>query len=294
MKYIPNSFQVSNAFVDEVMRHLGGNAVKCYSIIVRKTTGWGKEIDYIPISQFMEFSGIKKAETVTQALKELEQLGLIEKVERAGYVTGYRLTQSQPTQKNGGTTTPEKGVHPKTDTTPEKGGYPPPTNGGTTTPEKRGTSKPNTKPTIQNININAPADADASKSAGKDPRKTKRKKITQPQKISELDLLIANGVNQTTAQDYLQTRKSKRACTLTQTALNGIIREAGKAGLNLEQVLTVCCERSWIGFEASWLLNRVFGNSNNSNQTAQRTTNGNRLTDDYFQNANYGEGIQDI
>ena len=142
MKYIPNSFQVSNAFVDEVMRHLGGNAVKCYSIIVRKTTGWGKEIDYIPISQFMEFSGIKKAETVTQALKELEQLGLIEKVERAGYVTGYRLTQSQPTQKNGGTTTPEKGVHPKKIPPPKKeathpqqmGVLPPPKKGGLQNP----------------------------------------------------------------------------------------------------------------------------------------------------------------
>ena len=133
---------------------------------------------------------------------------------------------------------------------PPKKGYtqkqiPPPKNGGTTTPENGGTTKPTTKPTKQNININAPAVADAPKSAGK---------------ASELDLLLANGVNQATAQDYLQTRKSKLAGTLTQTALNGIIREAKKAGLSLEQALTVCCERSWIGFNAQWLHNTMFGN----------------------------------
>lgn len=261
MKYIPNSFQVSNAFVDEVMRHLGGNAVKCYNIIVRKTTGWGKEMDYISISQFMEFSGIKKAETVTQALKELEQFGLIERLERAGYVTGYRLTQSQPTPKNGGTTTPENG----------------------------GTTKPTTKPTKQNININAPAVADAPKSAGVESQKMKRNKTTQPkaEKASELDLLLANGVNQATAQDYLQTRKSKRAGTLTQTALNGIIREAKKAGLSLEQALTVCCERSWIGFNAQWLHNTMFGNPvaqpfNKINQTPVHTQGGVFLASEIF------------
>lgn len=297
MKYIPNSFQVSNAFVDEAMRHLGGNAVKCYNIIVRKTTGWGKEMDYISISQFMEFSGIKKAETVTQALKELEQFGLIERLERAGYVTGYRLTQSQPTPKNGGTATPENGgetppekrVHPKTDTTPKKRGYPPPKNGGTTTPENGGTTKPTTKPTKQNININAPAVADAPKSAGVESQKMKRNKTTQPkaEKASELDLLLANGVNQATAQDYLQTRKSKRAGTLTQTALNGIIREAKKAGLSLEQALTVCCERSWIGFNAQWLHNTMFGNPvaqpfNKINQTPVHTQGGVFLASEIF------------
>jgi len=34
----------------------------------------------------------------------------------------------------------------------------------------------------------------------------------------------------------------------------GIEREAVKAGLSLEDALRTCCERSWRGFKADWLL----------------------------------------
>ena len=79
--------------------------------------------------------------------------------------------------------------------------------------------KPNHKPITNNhkpnikTSITQSAGADAPKSAGVESQKMKRNKTTQPkaEKASELDLLLANGVNQATAQDYLQTRKSKRA-----------------------------------------------------------------------------------
>lgn len=51
--------------------------------------------------------------------------------------------------------------------------------------------------------------------------------------------------------DFLTIRKAKRA-PLTATALAGIRREADKAGVSLEQALTVCCERGWVGFRADW------------------------------------------
>ena len=51
--------------------------------------------------------------------------------------------------------------------------------------------------------------------------------------------------------DWLQTRKAKKL-PLTQTALDGIRREAEKAGLSLDQAIAVCCERGWAGFKASW------------------------------------------
>lgn len=51
--------------------------------------------------------------------------------------------------------------------------------------------------------------------------------------------------------DFLTIRKSKRA-PLTNTALTGIRREAGKAGLSLADALAVCCERGWVGFRADW------------------------------------------
>ncbi|MDG6857184.1 hypothetical protein [Glaesserella parasuis] len=40
-KFIPNSFQVPNAVVDELMSVLSGAEFKCYMLVVRQTTGWG-------------------------------------------------------------------------------------------------------------------------------------------------------------------------------------------------------------------------------------------------------------
>ena len=47
-------------------------------------------------------------------------------------------------------------------------------------------------------------------------------------------------------------RKAKRA-PMTPTALVGILREANKAHITLEQALEHCCERGWQGFKADWL-----------------------------------------
>lgn len=75
-KFAPNSFQVPNAFVDEVMRDIGDVAAKLYLIICRKTRGWYKEVDSISLTQFQEFSG-KSRPTVTKAIAELIQVGLV-------------------------------------------------------------------------------------------------------------------------------------------------------------------------------------------------------------------------
>lgn len=255
MKYIPNAFQIANAVVDDFLSQMSGSAWKCYGIIVRKTTGWQKEMDYIPVTQFKTLAGIKKSDTVTDALKELEELGLIISIKRQGQVTGYRLNMPEPTPKIGGTTTHENGVHPKNGTTPENGGYPPPKIGGTTTPEKRGSSKHTTKPTNTKHNIHASAAADAPVSAKPETKPDKPKKRKPSAARIELDayrVLGEHGIDGQLAQDYIALRKSHRA-PITQTALKGIEREANNAGLSLEQALTICCERGWRGFRAEWL-----------------------------------------
>ena len=261
MRYIPNSFQVANAVVDDFLSRLSGNAWKCYTVIVRKTTGWQKEMDYIPVSQFKTITGIKKSETVTDCLKELEQFGLIEAIKQMGKVTGYRLNMPAPTPekegypppKNGGTTTPEKGEYPKNGSTPEKWDYPPPKNGGTTTPEKRGSSKPTTKPTNTKPNIHTSADADVPMPA--DQSKPKAKK---PDRHREDLATLANlGVEGQLAEDWLQTRKEKRAGSLTQTVVAGLQREAAKAGLTVPQAVQVAAERGWARFNASYLRNEA-------------------------------------
>lgn len=54
-------------------------------------------------------------------------------------------------------------------------------------------------------------------------------------------------------KDWLQVRKDKGAKSLTETGLADIRREASKAGLSMEDALTMCCRRNWIGFEAAWV-----------------------------------------
>jgi uncharacterized protein YdaU (DUF1376 family) len=60
------------------------------------------------------------------------------------------------------------------------------------------------------------------------------------------------GVTDSVWQDWLKLRKAKKAA-VTQTALDGIQREADKAGVSLQVALETCCERNWTGFKADWL-----------------------------------------
>jgi uncharacterized protein YdaU (DUF1376 family) len=70
---------------------------------------------------------------------------------------------------------------------------------------------------------------------------TRQKAISCPQ-----------GVSEDVCRDFCQHRKSVRA-TVTQTALDGIDREAKKAGWSLEAALRECVVRGWRGFKAEWV-----------------------------------------
>ena len=61
-----------------------------------------------------------------------------------------------------------------------------------------------------------------------------------------------SGVTDSVWQDWLSLRKAKRAA-VTQTAIDGIEREARKAGVSLQSALETCCARGWTGFKADWL-----------------------------------------
>ena len=60
-----------------------------------------------------------------------------------------------------------------------------------------------------------------------------------------------DGVSLQTWEDFKALRKAKRA-PINETALNGIRREAEKAGISLQTALETCCERGWQGFKAEW------------------------------------------
>ena len=99
-KFIPNSFQLPNAFVDEMLAQVSGNACKVYLLIVRKTRGWQKEKDCISYSQIQKIAGIKSHETIKNALNELLELGLI-KVKQGNEKTPnqYRLNDNYGSTK---------------------------------------------------------------------------------------------------------------------------------------------------------------------------------------------------
>ena len=67
-----------------------------------------------------------------------------------------------------------------------------------------------------------------------------------------------DGVPPSVWRDFLAVRKAKRA-PITEIAMHGIIREASKAGITLEQALVVCIERSWQGFRADWYVEQQQG-----------------------------------
>lgn len=80
--------------------------------------------------------------------------------------------------------------------------------------------------------------------------------------------------------DFKKLRKEKKA-SITKTAIEGIRREASKAGLTLEAALMICCERGWQGFKADWVSQARAG----PNRQESRHSG--------FDKVDYSEGITD-
>lgn len=73
---------------------------------------------------------------------------------------------------------------------------------------------------------------------------TKKSKTAAPKPIDVSDDVWGS---------YLLVRKSKRAGVPTDKIVLALREEAVKAGLTLEQALTTCAMRGWVGFEAAWI-----------------------------------------
>jgi len=87
---------------------------------------------------------------------------------------------------------------------------------------------------------------------------TNQEPLTTNQKPITIKKTVAPpfGVTDSVWQDWITLRKSKKAA-VTQTAIDGIEREAKKAGVSLQTALETCCERGWTGFKADWLAEKV-------------------------------------
>ena len=218
--FIPNSFQVPNALVDDLMAELGGIELKCYLLVIRKTKGWSKEFDAISLSQFVTFTGAGKT-AVINALKNLVDAGLLVRKVGARNTSVYGInlfknrtsSESELVQKVNRTSSESEPV---------------------TSSESEHT-KNNIKNTTQNTNTNLTV-------SNAHARKTSK---------SAVEILEQFGITGQLAKDFIAHRKAKKS-VITETVLNGFRREADKAGIPLVEAITISIERNWQGFKAEW------------------------------------------
>ena len=116
-------------------------------------------------------------------------------------------------------------------------------------------------PRVCSDNSRVPTRASRVQAEGKEGREGKGREHASRDADPPADLLA--GVDPKVAKDFRELRTRKKA-PLTATAVEGIRREAVKAGVTLEQALRTCCERGWTGFRADWA-----GSSGSANGAAQ-------------------------
>lgn len=105
--FIPNSFQIPNVLIDDLLPYLTPREFSCLVIIIRKTQGWHKQSDYISITQFAKITNTKDKRTLYHAIDTLESCGLIRIRKVIGKINYYTLgevferpPEGEPVTKN--------------------------------------------------------------------------------------------------------------------------------------------------------------------------------------------------
>jgi uncharacterized protein YdaU (DUF1376 family) len=75
-----------------------------------------------------------------------------------------------------------------------------------------------------------------------------------------------HGVDDSVWQDFVKHRKAKKA-QVTQTVIDGIQREADKAGWPLDAALRECITRNWQSFKADWVKDTSLSKTGQTNQS---------------------------
>lgn len=83
------------------------------------------------------------------------------------------------------------------------------------------------------------------------------------------EILKPAAVSEEVWQDFLAHRKAKKS-KVTNTAVEGIRREAHKAGWTLEAALQEICSRGWQGFKAEWVKKGTGNEKNRPPTKAER------------------------
>lgn len=219
-KFIPNSFQVPNAVIDELMSVLSGAEFKCYMLVVRQTTGWNKQKDAVSISQMMEKCSLSNR-GVIDACEKLVELGLLTKSKGFRGMNVFSVNFDKVATCE--LTSPVNSAHSTCELTSQV----PVNSAHTQNTTKQNTNTKNTTLTGSNAHTH------------------------KTEKSSVLVLLEQFGITERLAEDFITHRKAKKA-PITETALKGFQREADKAGIPIQQAVEIAVERGWIGFKADW------------------------------------------
>lgn len=213
--FIPNSFQVPNALVDELMAEMSGIELKCYLFVVRKTKGWNKDCDAISLSQFIKFTGAGKT-AVVDALKKLVDLGLLTKK------TGSRNTSVFSINLFGKRTSSESELVQKVNSTSSESEL-------VTSSESEHTKNNNINTTTKNKNNS-----------------------TRTAKTNVKDLLAEYGVTGQLADEFIAHRKFRKA-PITKRVMALIANNARIAGIDTSFAIEIILAKgSWISFDATW------------------------------------------
>lgn len=104
----------------------------------------------------------------------------------------------------------------------------------------------------RSVRNSSASDADKKRTREEKRREEKKEDKNAPDGVD--DLLA--GIDPRVATDFRAHRKAKKA-PITATAIEGIKREAAKAGITLQAALEMCCLRGWVGFKADWVSDNV-------------------------------------
>lgn len=95
--------------------------------------------------------------------------------------------------------------------------------------------------------------------------------------------LLKIGGDPKLVSDWLLVRKEKKASN-TETALKSFLTQVKNSGKSINEILAICCEKSWKGFEAKWLQNIIICNT--SNMPDQQIVLGRMSAETALKNAN--------
>jgi hypothetical protein len=113
----------------------------------------------------------------------------------------------------------------------------------------------------------------------------------------QISMLVANGATEQHAADWLEVRKAKRAGSVTQSVIDGVMREATLANLSFADAIRICCERGWQGFQAAWLEPKAQGAGGFKTASERRNENTDRAVAQFLstptETAIEGERIDD-